>query len=102
MISLEKRLSGTMAKPVLFTVDDDPEVLRAIERDLRHEYGNLYRIMRADSGATALKALSQLKQRNEPLALLLVDHRMPHMTGMDLLEQAITLFPQSKRVLLTA
>lgn len=91
-----------MAKPSLLTVDDDPEVLRAVERDLRREYGNRFRILRADSGARALETLQQLKMRNDPLALMVVDQRMPQMTGVEFLEQALQLFPATKRVLLTA
>jgi thioredoxin reductase (NADPH) len=91
-----------MAKPVLFAIDDDPEVLRAVERDLRHEYGEHYRVMRASSGPSALEALEQLKVRGTPLALFLVDQRMPHMTGVEFLEKAIPLFPTAKRALLTA
>jgi thioredoxin reductase (NADPH) len=91
-----------MAKPVLFAIDDDPEVLRAVDRDLRREYGEHYRVMRASSGGSALEALGQLKDRNTPVALFLVDQRMPHMTGVEFLEQAIPIFPSAKRVLLTA
>lgn len=91
-----------MAKPVLLTVDDDPEVLRAVERDLRREYGNRFRILRAASGDAALDALRQLKQRNDPVALMLVDQRMPKMTGVEFIEQANALFPEAKRALLTA
>lgn len=91
-----------MAKPVLLTVDDDPEVLRAVERDLRRRYGGEYRVMRADGGPTALDALKQLRQRGEPVALLLVDQRMPRMNGVEFLEEATRIFPDAKRVLLTA
>jgi thioredoxin reductase (NADPH) len=91
-----------MAKPVLFAIDDDPEVLRAVDRDLRREYGEHYRVMRANSGQSALEALGQLKDRGTPVALFLVDQRMPHMTGVEFLEQAIPVFPSAKRVLLTA
>ncbi len=91
-----------MPKPVLFTVDDDLNVLQAIGRDLRREYGSRFRILRADSGRSALEALRQLKLRNESVALLLVDQRMPHMTGVEFLEQALKLYPDAKRVLLTA
>jgi len=66
-----------MAKPVLLSVDDDPNVLSAIARDLRRQYGDRYRVLRADSGQAALDALRQLKQRNEAVALFLVDQRMP-------------------------
>jgi thioredoxin reductase (NADPH) len=91
-----------MAKPVLLTVDDDPEVLRAVERDLRHRYAEHYRVLRADSGAAAMEALRGLKRRGDSVALLLVDQRMPQMTGVEFLGQAMELFPNSKRVLLTA
>ncbi|MBD2022281.1 FAD-dependent oxidoreductase [Leptolyngbya sp. FACHB-36] len=91
-----------MAKPVILTLDDDPEVLQAIARDLRRQYGDRFRITRADSGATALNVLQQLKLRNETVALFLVDQRMPQMNGVEFLEQAIELFPIAKRVLLTA
>ncbi len=90
------------SKPVLLAVDDDLEVLRAVERDLRHQYGSHFRIMHADSGAKALELLRQLKTRNDPVALLLVDQRMPHMTGVEFLEQARTLYPDARRILLTA
>jgi thioredoxin reductase (NADPH) len=91
-----------MAKPVLLTVDDDPEVLRAVERDLRRQYGRDYRVLRAPSGAVALETLNQLVLRNEPVALMLVDQRMPQMNGVQFLGDAIKLFPAAKRVLLTA
>ena len=91
-----------MAKPVLLTVDDDPEVLRAVERDLRRRYAERYRVLRADSGATALEALRGLKRRGDSVALLLVDQRMPQMTGVEFLGQAMEIFPNAKRVLLTA
>jgi thioredoxin reductase (NADPH) len=91
-----------MAKPVLLTVDDDPEVLRAVERDLRRRYSEHYRILRADSGAAALQALEGLKKRNEAVALLLVDQRMPQMSGVEFISQAIKIFPDARRVLLTA
>jgi thioredoxin reductase (NADPH) len=91
-----------MPKPVIWTVDDDPDVLRAVERDLRRKYGDRYRVISADSGASALEATKQLKLRNEPVALFLVDQRMPHMSGVEFLEKAIDLFPEAKRALLTA
>ena len=68
---------GTDIKPFLVTVDDDPEVLRAVERDLRRKYGEQYRVIRAESGAEALASLEQLKLRNEMVALFLADQRMP-------------------------
>ncbi|HMD96433.1 MAG TPA: FAD-dependent oxidoreductase [Terriglobia bacterium] len=91
-----------MVKPFLLTVDDDAEVLRAVERDLRARYAERYRVLRADSGQTALEALRSLKKRDEPVALLLVDQRMPHITGVEFLGQAMELYPDAKRVLLTA
>jgi len=91
-----------MAKPVLFTIDDDPAVLNAVERDLRKQFGRDYRILKADSGAAALESLKQLQQRSEAVALFLADQRMPQMTGVQFLEQARALYPDAKRVLLTA
>jgi thioredoxin reductase (NADPH) len=92
----------TVANPVLLTLDDDPGVLRVIERDLRREYGSRFRVMRSESGLTALKALQQVKLRREMVALFLVDQRMPEIAGVEFLEQAMELFPDAKRVLLTA
>jgi len=91
-----------MAKPIIWTVDDDPDVLRAVERDLRLHYGNRYRVMAADSGAQALEAVKQLKLRNDPVALFLVDQRMPGMSGVEFLESALEFYPEAKRALLTA
>ncbi|MGB7281704.1 MAG: FAD-dependent oxidoreductase [Candidatus Acidiferrum sp.] len=91
-----------MPKPVLLTVDDDPEVLRAIERDLRGHYANRYRVMRATSGSAALSTLRELKARNNPVALLLADQRMPSMDGVGFLSEAMEIHPQAKRALLTA
>ena len=91
-----------MAKPVILTVDDDAEVLQAVARDLRQQYGDRFRIMRADSGAAAIDATQKLKLRNESVALFLVDQRMPQMSGVEFLEQALPLFPDAKRALLTA
>lgn len=91
-----------MPKPALFMVDDDLDVLDSIERDLRHEYGERFRLLRASSGPSALDAVRQLKLRGEPVALFLVDQRMPEMTGVQFLAEAIKIFPDSKRVLLTA
>jgi thioredoxin reductase (NADPH) len=91
-----------MPKPVLLTVDDDPEVLRAIERDLRVHYAQKYRVMRADSGSAALSTLRELKARNNPVALLLADQRMPSMDGVGFLAEAMDIHPQAKRALLTA
>ena len=91
-----------MAKPVILTVDDDPDVLRAIERDLRQHYSDRYRVLRAESGMAALDILRRLQQRNDAVALLLIDHRMPEMNGVETLVEAIKLYPDTKRVLLTA
>jgi thioredoxin reductase (NADPH) len=91
-----------MDKPIIFAVDDEPAVLSAVARDLRREYGGGYRVLRAESGAAALDALRELKLREQPVALLLVDQRMPDMTGVELLREAMRLHPTAKRVLLTA
>jgi thioredoxin reductase (NADPH) len=91
-----------MAKPILLSVDDDADVLRAIERDLRSHYGAEYRVLASDSPEAALDILRQLKVRNESLALLLVDQRMPKMDGVGFLQEAVQIFPQAKRALLTA
>jgi thioredoxin reductase (NADPH) len=91
-----------MARPVILTIDDDPDVLRAIERDLRQRYNQTYRILRADSGTSALALLRRLQQRNDPVALFVVDYRMPQMNGIETLTQAMKLYPEAKRVLLTA
>ena len=91
-----------MAKPTLLTVDDDPNVLKAIERDLRAHYGENYRVLRADSGDAGLSVLRELKVRNEAVALLLADQRMPHMDGIGFLAEAKKLYPDAKRALLTA
>jgi thioredoxin reductase (NADPH) len=93
-----------MAEPrtVILTVDDDPEVSRAIARDLRRAYGKDYRIVRAESGDQGLDALRELKLRGDVVALLLADYRMPQMNGIEFLEQAMDLFPSARRVLLTA
>jgi len=86
----------------MLTVDDDPEVSRALARDLRQRYGQDYRIRRAESGPAALEALSELKLRDEKVGLLLADHRMPDMTGVEFLAEARQIYPKARRVLLTA
>jgi thioredoxin reductase (NADPH) len=89
-------------KPVILTVDDDPAVSRAVARDLRRHYGEAHRIVRAESGHDALETLKQLKLRGETVATLVADYRMPQMTGIEFLEQAMDLYPAARRVLLTA
>jgi thioredoxin reductase (NADPH) len=91
-----------MSKPVLLTVDDDPEVLNAVERDLRHHFRTDYRVVKASSGDQALEAVRQLKQRGAQVALFLVDERMPQMSGTQFLIEAIKIYPDARRVLLTA
>jgi thioredoxin reductase (NADPH) len=91
-----------MSRPTILTVDDDREVLRAIERDLRRRYAERYRVLKADSGQSALAALRELKVRNDAVALLLVDQRMSGMSGVEFIKQANGVFPDAKRALLTA
>jgi len=91
-----------MPKAALLTVDDDPDVLKAVERDLRRQYAANYRVLSAKSGPAALELLDKLRQRGEALALFLVDYRMPQMSGIEFLVKAIVAFPEAKRVLLTA
>jgi thioredoxin reductase (NADPH) len=91
-----------MQKPVILTVDDDPDVLHAIERDLKKRYEERYRILRADSGHAALDLMRRLQRRNDAVALLLVDHRMPQMNGVEMLQEAMKIYPDAKRALLTA
>jgi thioredoxin reductase (NADPH) len=86
----------------LLTVDDDPSVSRAVARDLRRRYGNDYRILRADSGPAALEAIREVVLRGEQVAAILADYRMPQMSGIDFLEQAMDLVPHARRALLTA
>ena len=91
-----------MARPILLAVDDDISVLEAVVQDLRRHYGATYRVMRAASGQAALDTLAQLKARQEPVALLLSDQRMPGINGVEFLERARALYPEARRVLLTA
>src|SRR5260370_9972524 len=91
-----------MPKPILLSVDDDSDVLRAIERDLRSQYGAEYRVIGSDSPEGALDLLKQLKVRNDSVALLLADQRMPRMDGVEFLQEAMGIFPDAKRALLTA
>ena len=91
-----------MAKPVIMTIDDEPHVLNAIARDLQAQYQKDFQVVKARSGAEALETVREFKRRDTPLALLLVDQRMPAMSGIEFLAEAIKLYPESKRVLLTA
>ncbi len=91
-----------MKKPIILTVDDDPQVLGAITRDLRKEFHKNYRILSVGSGPEALTTLDELRARAEPLALVLADQRMPEVQGVEVLTHARELFPNTKRVLLTA
>jgi thioredoxin reductase (NADPH) len=91
-----------MAKPIIMTIDDEPHVLNAIARDLQTHYQSEYRIVKASSGTEALEAVQEFKRRDDPIALLLADQRMPEMSGVEFLEEAIKLYPETKRVLLTA
>ncbi|ADV81795.1 FAD-dependent oxidoreductase [Terriglobus saanensis] len=91
-----------MPKPILFAIDDDVSVLEAVVGDLRRKYGEHYRILRAASGQAALDTMIQLKDRKESVALLLSDQRMPGMTGVEMLQRAIGIYPDAKRILLTA
>ena len=91
-----------MDQPVILTVDDEPDVLNAIERDLRRHFRSDYRVMKAGSGQQALEATEALKSRNATVALFLADERMPHMSGTDFLTRARGLYPAARKVLLTA
>ena len=91
-----------MTKPIILTVDDEPQVLNAIERDLRQHYHGDYRIVKATSGAEALDVVHELKRRNAPIALFLADQRMPTMSGTEFLAEARKLYPETRKVLLTA
>lgn len=91
-----------MAKPTILAVDDDPQVLNAVYSDLRRRYADRYRVVRADGGVSALEALQEIQKRGDSVALILSDQRMPDMNGVEMLEQAKLLFPDARRVLLTA
>lgn len=91
-----------MVKPVIIAIDDDAEVLRTISRELRHQYGSSFRIIPSNSSLRILETLQQIKQRQQSVALFLVDQRMPQMTGVEFLEQARKTFPEAKRALITA
>ena len=89
-------------RALILAVDDDPAVGRAIERDLKHRYGARHRVLLADSGEAGLGIVEQIVRRGEPVALLVADQRMPGMSGVEFLAQALKMAPQAKRVLLTA
>jgi thioredoxin reductase (NADPH) len=89
-------------KPVIISVDDDPAVSRAVARDLRRHYGERYRIVRAESGTDALETLNELKLRGDTVAVFVADYRMPGMSGIEFLEEAMDVYPLARRVLLTA
>ncbi|MFH9865370.1 FAD-dependent oxidoreductase [Streptomyces lydicus] len=99
---MPREQAASPARTVILTVDDDPGVSRAVARDLRRRYGESYRIVRAESGASALAALRELKLRGAPVAVILADYRMPEMNGIEFLEQALDIHPGARRVLLTA
>src|SRR6201989_3597448 len=89
-------------KPIILSVDDDPSVSRAVARDLRRHYGENDRIVRAESGPDALDALKELKLRGDTVAVFVADYRMPQMSGIEFLEEAMDIYPLARRVLLTA
>src|SRR5215475_14527614 len=89
-------------RPAILTVDDDPGVSRAVARDLRRKYGEGHRIVRAESGAAGLDALKQMKLRGDLVAVILADYRMPEMNGIEFLEEAMDVYPNARRALLTA
>ena len=91
-----------MAKPIILTLDDELQVLNAVERDLRQHFRSEYRIIKSNSGVEALEVIQKLKRRNAPVALFLVDQRMPELSGTDFLDQARKFYPDAKKVLLTA
>ncbi len=91
-----------MAKPIILTVDDEDQVRNAVERDLRRHYRQDFRIIKASSGAEGLEALRQLQQRGDTVALFLVDQRMPEMSGTEFLGEARKVYPEARKVLLTA
>lgn len=91
-----------MSKPIIFSIDDDPQVLRSIRRDLRKKYKEDYRIISTESAQEGLEALAEIKKKGSTVALFLSDQRMPEMLGVDFLEKAKSIFPDAKRVLLTA
>jgi len=91
-----------MERPIIFSIDDDPQVLRAISRDLKTMYGKEYKIMSTTSANEALESLTDLKNSSDMVAMFVCDQRMPEMEGVEFLEKAIKIFPKAKRILLTA
>src|SRR5690349_18059480 len=91
-----------MTQPIIFSIDDDPQVLRAISRDLKNKYRQDFKVMSTTSVKEALEALLELKNKGEHVALFGSDQRMPEMEGVESLEKAMEFFPEAKRVLLTA
>src|ERR687898_1607457 len=89
-------------RPAILSVYDDPAVSRAVARDLRRHYGERYRIVRAESGPDALETINELKLRGDTVAVFVADYRMPQMSGIEFLEEAMDLYPLARRVLLTA
>src|SRR6201995_2993110 len=89
-------------KPETLSVDDDPAVSRPVARDLRRHYGERYRLVRAESGPGALATLHELKLRGDAVAVFVADYRMPQMSGIEFLEEAMDIYPLARRVLLTA
>jgi thioredoxin reductase (NADPH) len=101
-MSLSASAQGVRTRAVIMTVDDEPEVLSAVERDLRRHFRSDYRVVKAGSGRQALEATVALKEREAPVALFLVDERMPRMSGTEFLREARSIFPDARKVLLTA
>lgn len=99
-----RRLGDVVAdtKPVILAIDDEPEVLRAVQRDLRSRYAGDYRILGATGGAEAIETINELSTRDTPLALILSDQRMPQVSGVDVLRESLETYPDAKKTLLTA
>lgn len=91
-----------MSRPIIFAIDDDPQVLRALNRDLRSQYGKEYKIMSTESANEALETLVEMKNAGDVIAIFISDQRMPEMPGVDFLQKAVKIYPDAKRVLLTA
>ena len=91
-----------MSKPIILTVDDEEQVRNAVERDLKRHFRKEYRVIKAGSGAEALESVHRLKQRDDAIALFLVDQRMPEMSGTEFLAEARGIYPEARKVLLTA